>query len=209
MRARIAGLFKLDATAVSIKARTMEGLGEIGAGRAIAAQAVVLGKLEIRAKQLMPEKMLDEHSLEHKGKVPADAVLANVDGGSRGNPGPAAAAAVITMPDGKVISLAEYIGEATNNVAEYKGVLLALRLLQEHGMESRKVIVLLDSSLIFHQLTGKFKVKDGNLRDLARQALRLIMSFKDLRLKHIPREENGAADAEVNAVLDAHSSTSS
>jgi 2-C-methyl-D-erythritol 2,4-cyclodiphosphate synthase len=209
MRARVSELFRLDVSSVSIKARTMEGLGAIGESRAIAAQAVVLGTLEVKRNPQKPEKMLDEYSLEHKGKIPQEAVIVNVDGGSRGNPGPAAAAAVMAKPDGEVISLAEFIGESTNNVAEYKGVLLGLRLLREYSLEKRKVIILLDSSLAFNQLTGRYKVKDANLRDLARQALRQMANFADVRMKLIPREENGLADAEVNAVLDAHSKASS
>jgi 2-C-methyl-D-erythritol 2,4-cyclodiphosphate synthase len=205
IRARVAELFGIGENAVSVKARTMEGLGDIGEGRAIAAHAFVLGKLEAKTKAGGAEIMLDEHPLGHTGKIPDGAIVVNVDGGSRGNPGPAGCAAVTVLPDGEGYSLAEYIGETTNNVAEYKGVLLALRLLHERGLEDKKIVIQTDSSLVYNQLIGKFKVKDGNLRDLARQALRQVVDFADLRLKLVPREENTAADAEVNAMLDAHS----
>jgi 2-C-methyl-D-erythritol 2,4-cyclodiphosphate synthase len=195
IKARIAELFGIGESAVSVKARTMEGLGDIGEGRAIAAHAFVLGKLEAKTKAGRAEIMLDEHPLEHTGKIPDGAIVVNVDGGSRGNPGPAGCAAVTVLPDGEGYSLAEYIGETTNNVAEYKGVLLALKLLHERGLEDKKIVIQTDSSLVYNQLIGKFKVKDGNLRDLARQALRQVIDFADLRLMLVPREENTAADA--------------
>ncbi len=209
IRARVAKLLKLDEACVSVKARSFEGMGDIGEGRAIAAYALVLGKLAARQQGRAKDALaLEKHPLEHKGAIPKGAFLVSVDGGSRGNPGPAAAAALVRDPAGETYSRTEFIGRATNNVAEYKGVLLALRLLRERGASRHHIILQTDSSLIYNQLLGSYKVKDANLRELARQALSEMAEIPGLRLMLVPREENTAADAEVNAALDAQSKLS-
>ena len=206
IRANLARLLSLDETNVSVKARSFEGMGDVGEGRAIAAYALVLGKLgSFKHGGAKEDKALGKHALEHTGTIPKGAILVNVDGGSRGNPGPAAAAAVVCDPAGGTYTRAEFIGIATNNVAEYKGILLALRLLKERGACKQQIILQTDSSLIFNQLLGLYKVKDANLRELAKQALSEMAEFSNLRLRLVPREENTAADAEVNAALDAQS----
>jgi ribonuclease HI len=112
---------------------------------------------------------------------------------------------VVCDPAAGTYTRAEFIGTTTNNVAEYKGVLLALRLLRERGSCEQQIILQTDSSLIYNQLCGSYKVKDVNLRELAKQALSEMAEFSNLRLMLVPREENTAADAEVNAALDAQS----
>ena len=96
-------------------------------------------------------------------RVSPASVTVNVDGGSRGNPGPAAIAAVVRGPDGEVLEEAgEAIGEATNNVAEYRALLLGIEQARAHG--AGEVKLLGDSELVVRQVQGRYKVKDANLR---------------------------------------------
>lgn len=123
------------------------------------------------------------------------------DGGARGNPGPAACAAVVNDQD-----FSEYIGETTNNVAEYRGLLLGLKsALKLAGKKSEEVDVeiKMDSELVVKQLKGEYKIKDQNLKLLSAEARPLISKFKSVSFKHVRREENSHADRLVNEVLDA------
>ena len=106
-------------------------------------------------------------------------MVVHVDGGARGNPGPAAVAAVVTGPDGEVLAEeAEYIGEATNNVAEYRAVLLGLELARSLG--AREVEVVNDSELVARQIGGQYKVKNPGLRPLWKQAMAELRGFDAL-----------------------------
>ncbi|MGZ5309630.1 MAG: ribonuclease HI family protein [Solirubrobacterales bacterium] len=128
--------------------------------------------------------------------------VVNVDGGARGNPGPAAAAAVLSSPDGEVLdSRGELIGEATNNVAEYRAMLLGIELAKAHGADEIELIG--DSELIVHQLQGEYKVKDAALRKLHDQAIEALRDFNSWSVRAVRREQNEAADALVNETLDA------
>jgi ribonuclease HI len=125
----------------------------------------------------------------------------NVDGGARGNPGPAAAAAVAITPDGE--ELAErsvYVGEATNNVAEYRALLLGLELAGELG--AREVEVVNDSELVSRQLGGQYKVKHAGLKPLYLEALRRLREFDRWSVRSVRRERNSRADELVNEALD-------
>ena len=125
-----------------------------------------------------------------------------MDGGARGNPGPAAGAAVISTPDGEVLDEAmEVLGTATNNVAEYRGLLLGLRRARELG--ATEVDVVNDSELIAKQLTGAYKVKHAGLRPLYVEAMRELRGFERWSVRSVPRAENAHADALVNQALDA------
>jgi ribonuclease HI len=129
-------------------------------------------------------------------------LVVNVDGGSRGNPGPAAIAAVIASPDGEVLEQrGERIGEATNNVAEYRALLLGLERAAELG--AREVEVIGDSELVVRQVRGEYKVKDAGLRPLHQRVRDLLETFDRWSIRHVRREENEAADVLVNAALDA------
>lgn len=129
-------------------------------------------------------------------------VVVNVDGGARGNPGPAAAAAVITSPDGELLlERGELLGVATNNVAEYHGLLLGLAAARELG--ATEVEVIGDSELVIKQLTGVYKVKHPDMRPLHAQALAALRGFERWSARAVPRAKNAAADALVNATLDA------
>lgn len=205
IRANLAKLLSLDEDDICVKARSFEGMGDIGEGRAIAAMALVLGKTAGKHKPDGEKMPHDECAHKQDGPIPKGALIVSVDGGSRGNPGPAAAAAVVRDPHEGTFSRAECIGDATNNVAEYRGILLALRMLDERGAHERHIVLKTDSSLIYNQLIGTFKVKDEDLRELAQAALTEIAQFPHLRMMLVPREANKEADAEVNAALDAQS----
>jgi ribonuclease HI len=129
-------------------------------------------------------------------------VTVHVDGGARGNPGPAAGAAVVTSADGEVLDEAmEVLGTATNNVAEYRGLLLGLR--RAHELGATEVDVVNDSELVAKQLTGAYKVKHAGLRPLYLEAMGALREFDRWSVRSVPRAENAHADALVNQALDA------
>jgi len=128
-------------------------------------------------------------------------VTVNVDGGARGNPGPAAIAAVVSVDGGEVIdSRGEVIGHATNNVAEYKALLLGIERARELG--AREVELVGDSELVVKQVKGEYKVKDANLQELHAEVKQALGGFERWTIRHVPRAENAAADALVNEALD-------
>jgi ribonuclease HI len=129
------------------------------------------------------------------------ALVAYADGGSRGNPGKAACAAVVTDESGsELLRRARYLGRTTNNVAEYEGVILALALCRELG--ARHVTLRVDSELVVRQLEGSYRVKHAELSRLHAEVLLLRRSFDSVEVEQIAREDNEVADALVNAHLD-------
>jgi tryptophan 2,3-dioxygenase len=129
-------------------------------------------------------------------------VVVHVDGGARGNPGPAAAAAVISAPDGKVLDEAAVaLGTTTNNVAEYRALLLGVDRARALGATELEVIN--DSELVAKQITGEYRVKNAELATLHGEALRTLGGFDRWSIASVPRAQNAAADALVNEVLDA------
>ncbi len=132
-------------------------------------------------------------------------VIVHVDGGARGNPGPAAAAAVISDPSGEVLAEhSELLGAVTNNVAEYQALLLGLARARELGAEEIEVIG--DSELIAKQVQGIYKVKHPAMRPLHEEAIRALRGFRRWSIRTVPRAENAHADALVNQALDARAS---
>jgi len=128
-------------------------------------------------------------------------LIVHVDGGSRGNPGPAAAGAVLATPDGDVVAEASRtIGRATNNVAEYQGLLLGLERARELG--ATEVDVINDSELIAKQVNGLYKVKHADMKPLHLKARAALREFDGWSIRSVPRAQNAAADALVNAALD-------
>ena len=131
---------------------------------------------------------------------PAELVI-NCDGGARGNPGPAAYGCSIQTPDGQEIeALAETIGVATNNVAEYSAVIAGLRRVAEIG--ARALHVRSDSKLLIEQLSGRYKVKNPVLKELHKEAIELARRFDRVTYEHVRREQNVRADELVNLALD-------
>lgn len=128
-------------------------------------------------------------------------VLVHVDGGARGNPGPAAVAAVASSADGEVLAERNaYIGEATNNVAEYRALLLGLELARELGAE--EVEVRGDSELVARQIGGEYKVKHAGLKPLFAEAMGELRRFERWAVRPVRREQNARADELVNEALD-------
>jgi ribonuclease HI len=129
-------------------------------------------------------------------------VVVHVDGGARGNPGPAAVGVVVSTPAGDVLDEAsEAIGEATNNVAEYRALLLGLE--RARALGATEVEVINDSELIARQVAGEYKVKHAGLRPLHSQALEALGSFERWSIRPVRRELNERADELVNQALDA------
>lgn len=128
-----------------------------------------------------------------------DKIIIHTDGGARGNPGPSAIGAVLEY-NGQTEKLKEYIGEATNNQAEYKAVVMALD--RAKALEAQEVDLFLDSELVQRQLTRQYKVKDSDLAQLFVQCWNLSLSFKKIKFIHVPRAENKEADRLVNEALD-------
>jgi ribonuclease HI len=132
----------------------------------------------------------------------AGSVTVNVDGGARGNPGPAAVAAVATGSDGEVLAeRTETIGETTNNVAEYRAMLLGIELARELG--ATEVELIGDSELIVKQVRGDYKVKQAHLRPLRAEVVAALEGLKAWSMRNVPRAENARADELVNEALDA------
>lgn len=123
------------------------------------------------------------------------------DGGSRGNPGPAASGAVLLDPAGELVEeIGAYLGVATNNVAEWTALVLGLEAALARGI--RRLAVRLDSELVVKQVRGEYRVKHAGLQPLHRRAMQLIRAFEDVDVAHVPRKENARADRLVNRVLD-------
>ena len=129
-------------------------------------------------------------------------LVVNFDGGARGNPGPAAIAAVVATSAGEVVEeRSALIGDATNNVAEYRALLLGIELARELGATSAELVG--DSELIARQVRGEYRVKDPGLRPLHAAVAEALAGFDRWSIRNVPRAENEAADALVNAALDA------
>ena len=128
-------------------------------------------------------------------------LVIHVDGGSRGNPGPAAIGVVLSSPDGTTVEeLGERIGVATNNVAEYRALLRGIRHAAELG--ARQIELINDSELVAKQLTGAYKVKHPSMQPLHAEAIEALNAFEDWRIRSVPRAQNARADALVNQALD-------
>jgi single stranded DNA-binding protein len=171
---------------------------------------VVAGQLQFidykdRGEQPAPEST-DTTSTTQATEPPAEPrqapaeVVVNADGGARGNPGPAGYGAVVATPDGQLLAeLAQPIGWATNNAAEYRAVIAGLE--QARSLGARRVRVRLDSQLVIRQLTGAWQVKTAALQSLFAEARRLVDEFDQVDFEQVPREENRRADALANQAM--------
>jgi ribonuclease HI len=126
----------------------------------------------------------------------------NVDGGARGNPGPAAVGVIVRDEGGGMVeSRGEAIGRATNNVAEYRALLLGIELAAAHG--ATEVELIGDSELIVRQVEGRYKVKNAAMKELHAEVKRALAGFDSWKIRHVRREQNADADRLVNEALDA------
>ncbi len=128
-------------------------------------------------------------------------LVVHVDGGARGNPGPAAIGVVVSDAEGNVLDeLAERIGVATNNVAEYRAVLRGIECAR--GLGADEIEIVGDSELVARQLTGAYKVKHPAMKPLYEEALAALRGFERWSIRTVPRAQNARADALVNRALD-------
>jgi probable phosphoglycerate mutase len=132
---------------------------------------------------------------------PAGVHVVNIDGASRGNPGPASYAVVLRDPGGKIVlELAKNIGRETNNVAEYYALVAALDYAASHGIRALRVRS--DSELLVRQMQGRYKVKSADLKPLHERASKLARQLEYFAIEHVPREMNREADGLANVALD-------
>jgi ribonuclease HI len=125
----------------------------------------------------------------------------NVDGGARGNPGPAAIGVVVRNDDGAIVeAMGETIGAQTNNVAEYRALIRGIELALAHG--ATEVELIGDSQLIVRQIEGRYKVKHAAMKDLHAEAKKLLANFDNWSIRDVRREQNADADRLVNEALD-------
>ena len=126
--------------------------------------------------------------------------VASIDGGSRGNPGPAGYGVRIERADGTIVELKEPLGIATNNVAEYRGLLAALTWAARHGVDTFHVRS--DSLLLVKQMRGEYRVRHPGLRPLWEEARGLARQIREVQFEHVRRELNGDADRLANEAMD-------
>jgi ribonuclease HI len=125
----------------------------------------------------------------------------NVDGGARGNPGPAAIGVVVRNDDGAIVeAVGETIGRTTNNVAEYRALLRGIELASAHGADEVELIG--DSELIVRQIEGRYKVKHADMKELHAKAKKRLAGFDSWSIRHVKRAQNADADKLVNEALD-------
>lgn len=139
---------------------------------------------------------------EPRSSVPASGVyLANIDGASRGNPGPAAYAVVIRDANGKIVlEMAKRIGRETNNVAEYYALLAALDFATSRHIQALRIRS--DSELLVRQMQGRYKVKSSDLKPMYERAIRMSKQIPYFTIEHVRREQNSDADGLANVALD-------
>jgi ribonuclease HI len=136
-----------------------------------------------------------------EAKPVAAAYRANIDGGSRGNPGPAAYGVVIRDAKGDIVArLKKYIGRMTNNVAEYYGLIAALDYMQSQGIRALRIES--DSELLVKQMRGQYKVRSPELQPLFERARKMSQALESFRIDHVYREQNREADALANEAMD-------
>jgi len=155
----------------------------------------------------MPRRPPTSRGKDLFGEAPAEpkpaaaAYRANIDGGSRGNPGPAAYGVIIRDARGEIVAkLKKYIGRMTNNVAEYYGLIAAMDYAQSHAIRALRIES--DSELLVKQMRGQYKVKSEDLRPLFERAQKMSKTFDSFRIEHVYREQNREADTLANEALD-------
>jgi ribonuclease HI len=139
-------------------------------------------------------------------------LIIHTDGGARGNPGPAAIGVVITQEGQILKKYSEFIGEATNNQAEYQAVIFALKkvklLFGKKKAKAMEIEIMVDSELVAKQLNHQYKIKEKDLQPLFLKVWNLMLDFEQVSFQHVPREKNKEADRLVNQALDTQEKTS-
>ncbi|MCC7500727.1 ribonuclease HI family protein [Candidatus Nomurabacteria bacterium] len=131
-------------------------------------------------------------------------IIVYTDGGARGNPGPAGIGVSIQDESGvELANISKYIGETTNNQAEYEALYQALVKIKEMGLTQSAVEVRMDSELVVRQLEGRYKVKDPGLKEQFARVAKVQVEYADLKFTHVRREQNSRADQLVNEAIDA------
>jgi ribonuclease HI len=154
-----------------------------------------------RSSKTPPPSSARLFSESHAATPPAGVHIANIDGASRGNPGPASYAVVIRDPGGKtILELAKNIGRETNNVAEYYALLAALDYVTSHNISALRIRS--DSELLVRQMQGRYKVKSADLKPLHERASKMARQIGYFAIEHVRRELNRDADALANVALD-------
>ena len=143
---------------------------------------------------------MNQRSLFSEPAASSSLPIAHIDGGARGNPGPAAYGVVIRTPEGKTLELARYLGIQTNNFAEYSGLLAALEYALEHNFTGLKIFS--DSELLVKQMKGEYKVNHPVLKTLFARASESARRLQHFSIQHVFRSQNREADRLVNKVLD-------
>jgi ribonuclease HI len=189
----------LTGTVRAFPGLTREDLGrllELAAGRLAALPA------EPPPKSRSPARTPPPLPAEPRGTAGAPPSLRLFsDGAARGNPGPAGAGAVLMDAEGRVVArLGRFLGIQTNNYAEYMGLLLGLKHARSLGVKALEVLA--DSELLIRQLQGRYQVKSPTLRPLYEEAAALLKQFSRVKLTHLPREKNKAADEMSNRAID-------
>jgi ribonuclease HI len=164
-------------------------------------------ELSVREREQRRKERAEAEAAERAAQQEAARVEAEkrtrlfTDGAARGNPGPAGAGAVIVSPDGHIVAkIGKFLGDSTNNVAEYMGLILGLKRAKAMGI--KELEVLSDSELLVKQLQGEYAIKADHLMPLHQEAKALLEGFPSIQLRHIPREENAQADAMSNRAID-------
>ncbi len=176
-------------------------LRHLAQGRSIDQAASDLGVSVEMAREVL-EKIADLYAPSRQDPVEhSESAVAYIDGGARGNPGPAGCGVFIQDQKGEtLITTARYLGETTNNVAEYNGLLVALETAQEIQIE--KLEIRSDSKLLVEQMKGNYKVKSPNLIPLFLKAQKLAHQFENVVYTHVRREQNRKADRLANEAMD-------
>ncbi len=158
--------------------------------------------LPIESASKVLTKIADQYDPPVPDSLPAsDSAVAYIDGGARGNPGPAGCGVFIKDPQGEtLLTTSRFLGQATNNEAEYSGLLIALEAAQK--MEIENIEIRSDSKLLVEQMKGNYKVKAKNLIPVVSKAQKLAQQFKNVVYTHVPREQNRVADRLANEAMD-------
>lgn len=153
------------------------------------------------ADQYSPESFIKASPSKRSKDVTASSAVAYIDGGARGNPGPAGCGTAIYSPKGGLLAeKKKFLGKATNNVAEYQGLLLALTKSEELGI--RRLEIRADSKLLVEQMSGRYKVKSPLLAPLFLKAQNLAQNFESVVYTHVSRDKNREADRLANIAMD-------